>query len=200
LPPPLCRRRGLAAPGAGHGSRLRRDRPRATKRSSALRLPITRRPGFARVFERYGRRPAADPTCARAPHRPCFPLVTGVEPRLYLGQPPSGATASPVTATASNGQGGVQQFAHRRAPPWTATRTARPTFYVPEAAGYPRFFRHFLSRGRLPGRKTRRRHGHHGGRGLTGYRLNGPVLMLFSQASARAAVASRQQFTAFPRR
>jgi hypothetical protein len=153
--------------------------------------PAITAPAARQVFDRYvaAAANAASPKSAS----PVRSLVTGVEQAVVTA-----ALASHSVVQASSAHGGAGS-AYRSTltvrPGFGAYRYGPPTFYLPEAAGYPRFFVASV---------TRTLQGTPGGNGTTttvgGAQLpqDGPVLMLFSQAGRGAPwlLASSSQLPA----
>jgi hypothetical protein len=130
------------------------------------------------VFDRYVA--AAAKTTSPDAASPVLSLVTGVERAVLT------ATLK-RHSVARSGSPPDAQGAYRSSlivkPGWDIYTYGSPTLYLPEAAGYPRFFVASVSRsllGAKPANGT--------GTGVGGVRVpvRGPVLMLFSQSSAGA--------------
>jgi hypothetical protein len=128
------------------------------------------------VFDRYVA--AAAKLASPGSASPVLSLVTGVERAVLtaaLGRHGVVSSGSP-----SNAEGAYRSSLGVK-PTWDIYTYGPPTFYVPEAAGYPRFFvasssRKLLGMKPADGAST-------GGDGVR-VPLDGPALMLFSQASA----------------
>jgi hypothetical protein len=131
------------------------------------------------VFERYVAA-AANPTAAR-PASPLLSLVTGVERAVLAATLGRHSVAS--NGTASSGQGAYSSSL--TVEPGLGLYTyGPPAFYVPEAAGYPRFFVTSVTRTSQGTKPVEA--GPATGAGGSRLPLDGQVLMLFSQASAGA--------------
>jgi hypothetical protein len=154
------------------------------------------------VFDRYVAA-AANPTAA-PPALPLLSLVTGVERAVLTATLGShGVTSDGTASTGSNGSTG--QSAYRSSltvkPGLDVYTYGPPTFYVPEAADYPRFFVTSVTR-TLPDTKSagapRTPSGTATGPDGSDVPLDGPVLMLFSQAGKAAPwlLASSSQLPA----
>ena len=135
------------------------------------------------VFERYVAA-AASASSARAAS-PLLSLVTGVERAVLAAT----LVSHSVTSSGAASTGGAYSSSLSVTPTVDVYAYGPPTFYVPEAAGYPRFFVTSVTR-TLPSMKPadapRTPSGAATGAGGSAAPLDGSVLMLFSQASARA--------------
>ena len=131
------------------------------------------------VFDRYVAA-AASPTASH-PASPLHSLVTGVERAVLTATLASHSVTS--NGTASTGQGAYRSSLTVK-PALDVYTYGPPTFYVPEAAGYPRFFVASVTR-TLPA-AIPAADGTATGPDGSDVPADGPVLMLFSQASAGA--------------
>jgi hypothetical protein len=142
------------------------------------------------VFDRYIATAAVMTSSDAA--SPVLSLVTGVERAVLT------ATLKRHSVTSSGSPPGAQG-AYRSSlsvkPGWDSYTYGSPTFYVPEAAGYPRFFVASVTRTLLA---TKAANSTSTGVGGVRIPVDGSVLMLFSQASAGAPwlLASNSQLPA----
>jgi len=134
------------------------------------------------VFDHY----VATAAKAASPHSasPVLSLVAGVEQAVLTAA--LGSHSVVINGTSSNARGtfsGSYSSTLSIKPDFDVYTYGSPTFYLPESAGYPRFFVASVKR-TLQG--TKRADSTTAGVGGAQVPLDGPALMLFSQSSAGA--------------
>ncbi len=140
------------------------------------------------VFDRY----VAAAANAERPHpaSPVLSLVTGVEQAVLtaaLGSHSVAVTGSPSSAR------GAYSSSLSVEPGFDRYTYGPPTFYLPAAAGYPRFFVASVTRTLLGTKPGDGKTAWIGGAQVP---VDGPALLLFAQAATRRVMAARKRLAA----